>query len=235
MNEYTQHTYQTDNLILLQEYHTPQNEARQNEYLKCLETNIKNKYIKKIEIFIEPDTKPPIESSKINYNIVSDRPTFQDLFYFCNKTYPDQICMISNADIMFDNTLSFINQDNMKNKFIALTRRDHRGKEEPFASGGWCQDTWIFKCPVKIKGANFTMGIRGCDNRIAYLAHKSGMLVTNPSDQIKARHIHQSEYRTKIRCDAPIVLGRHLWVHPNNNINKPSILKICKRYESGEL
>lgn len=221
----------TDNLILLQEYHTPQNETRQNEYLKCLKRNIKNQYIKKIEIFIQADTKHPIESSKINYNIVSERPTFQDLFYFCNKTYSDQMCMISNADIMFDNTLGVINQDNMKNKFIALTRRKERGgKEVPFARGGWSQDTWIFKSPVKIEDANFTMGIMGCDNRIAYLAHKSGMLVTNPSDQIRAKHLHQSEYRTISKDDECRVLGQYLYVHPNNNINKPSIHEIIDDY-----
>lgn len=217
------------NLILLQEYYTSQNEARRDEYLKCLETNIKNKYIKKIEIFIEPDTKPPIESSKINYNIVSDRPTFQDLFYFCNKTYPDQICMISNADIMFDNTLGVIKKDDMKNKFIALTRRAERnGKEVRFARGGWSQDTWIFNSPVKIEGANFTMGRQGCDNRIAYLAHESGMLVTNPSDQIRAKHLHKSQHRN--RDDSSKVWGLYLYVQPNNNINSISIRKVIDNH-----
>jgi hypothetical protein len=213
-----------NNLILLIEYHVPQNKARHDEYLECLKKNIKNQYISKIEIFIEADTKPPIESSKINYNIVSVRPTFQNLFYFCNKTYPDQICIISNSDIIFDNTLGVLNQDNMKNKFLALSRRDD---SDSVVGGHYSQDVWVFKSPVKIESANFRMGILGCDNRISYLASKSGMMVTNPAYQIRAKHLHKSQYRTAER--ESIIPGPYLFVVPNNDINKRSIKRIINR------
>jgi hypothetical protein len=223
------------NIVLITEYHVPKDPQRHREYLHCLKQNITNQHIKKIELFVESDTKArfsgPFSSAKLNYNIKPSRPTFQDLFNFCNRSYPDQICMIANADITFDDTLGDINCDNIQGKFLALSRwEDPPDAQRPYrirpfgGKGGWSHDTWIFKTPVEIKHADFPMGKCGCDHAIAYLAHESGMLVTNPCWQIITHHKHRTGYRTK-SARWPSQPGPYLYVSGNKDINTPSQLR----------
>jgi hypothetical protein len=58
------------------------------------------------------------------------------------------------------------------------------------------QDTWIFKGGVnQVSGADFTMGIAGCDNAIAHLLEQHGYNVINPSRTIKTYHLHLTNIR----------------------------------------
>ena len=215
-------------MILLSEYFIPSNEERHREYLYCIESNSKNPNIEIIELFIESDNdKLPFESNKVNYNFVNERPTFSYLFEFCNEKYKGEICIISNLDIIFDQTLKHINNSNISNKFITLNRYDIKedGKLYPFRHNiGDSQDCWIFKSPININGADFTMGRLGCDNKIAYLAYESGMNVINPRGQIITRHLHNVEFRTISEDSENTVWGMHLLVLASKDINTPSLL-----------
>ena len=57
------------------------------------------------------------------------------------------------------------------------------------------------------------MGVPGCDNKITYVAHNSGMIVRNPSYTIKAIHVHANEWRDDERNKAQIK-GPYKWVIP---------------------
>jgi len=57
-----------------------------------------------------------------------------------------------------------------------------------------------------VEGANFTQGVPGCDNKIAYLLQEAGYVVTNPSTTIKTYHLHLSgirHYNAKYRVPRP--------------------------------
>ena len=66
----------------------------------------------------------------------------------------NQICIISNADIILDDTISVVKGADLDKVFLALTRG------EVFCENGeWCiapfdnassQDVWIFKSPIII-------------------------------------------------------------------------------------
>lgn len=142
-----------------------------------------------------------LELSPFIYIIpVSGRPTFADFFQVINKHLPDDsVVAIINSDIFFDETIALA-ENIGKNEVYALSRWDIQkdGRAIPFHRAD-SQDVWIFRTPVKeIKGADFSMGRAGCDNKIALLFEQAGYKVTNPCKSIHAFHLHLSGVRNYI-------------------------------------
>jgi hypothetical protein len=128
---------------------------------------------------------------------LNGRPTFTDFFHATSKFLED-VNVIANLDIYFDESIKlaqWITQDCV----YCLTRWEHRsgGEIQPFEKrhyghpGEWSQDAWI--CTgnkiLDIK-ADFTMGVGGCDNHLAYLLKEAGFKILNPSKEIRAIHKH---------------------------------------------
>lgn len=216
-------------MILLIEYFTPNDKNRDIEYITAISENLKVNEIEKIIVFISDDSKLELASNKINIVKLENRPTFKTLFQYCNDNYPNKLCCIANTDIIFDNTISII--DNIDNTFLALTRwdivRDNNKFIANFYNAPWrgvlttgqlSQDSWIFKTPIQIdERSNFLMGKPGCDNRIIQIYHELGYNIKNPSLQIITKHLHLSNYRTYNNRD--IIPGPYLLVTPSNDIN----------------
>lgn len=144
-----------------------------------------------------------IQRNVVNVNIAyfglgnQDRMTYQDFFDEINeRTSDDDINVISNIDIYFDETITNLNKIDAK-QFVALSRQELRkdGTSYPLNVyvAKWCQDVWAWRGKVRISGANFCLGVWGCDNRIAYEAAIAGYSVINPSQVIMAYHNHSSE------------------------------------------
>ena len=76
------------------------------------------------------------------------------------------------------------------------------------------QDAWIFRGPIKNVSADFTAGIRGCDNRLAAELHKAGYRVSNPSRAIRAFHLHRSGVRHYGHAPADAVPPPYLLIDP---------------------
>ncbi len=217
---------------LLIEYFKSTNKNRDIEYKTCISENTKNSIIERIIIFISDDSQLDIESDKITIIRMDNRPTFNYLFQYCNENLNGDICIISNTDIFFDDTLSILKSVDISNDFISLTRWDLIFKDEkwyiefynhlfrggPATTGMLSQDSWIFKSPIKIDSrSSFLMGKPGCDNRIVQIYHENGYNVKNPSMQIISKHLHISNYRTYNHTD--MIIGPYLLVQPTNNIN----------------
>lgn len=128
---------------------------------------------------------------------IQPRPTFNDYFKVtCNNFGKDDIFVIANSDIFFDETLLLANQIK-HGEVYALTRYDIKRGQARFFDRPDSQDVWIFRGGINpIEGADFHLGVGGCDNRIAYLLNKAGYKVTNPSLSIKTYHLHESGIRT---------------------------------------
>jgi hypothetical protein len=143
------------------------------------------------------------------FNIVqlNGRPTFKDFFNDVNKiTHPNDINIIANSDIYFFelNYDYFTALDH--DTCYALSRWDVQqdGSAVHYNNPG-SQDTWIFRGAIKmVEGANFTQGVAGCDNKIAYLLQQAGYKVINPSLTIKTYHLHNSGSRNYLRNGKPL-------------------------------
>jgi len=221
-------------LKLIIEYYTPKNEHRDKEYLFCIEKNIESKLFDEIHVFIEEGSELPENLSK-DINIHLDkRKTFQDLFDYCNTYFPNEICIISNTDIIFDDTVNYINDNNIEDRFLCLTRWDvlqdgnMRFFDNQSGIAYFSQDSWIFKTPIPIIDADFFMGKPGCDNKLAYIASQAKMDVRNPSKAIITKHIHTSNYRTYTSCSKDTVPSPWMGIEPTNNINRESQKRMLK-------
>lgn len=219
-------------MILLTEYFTSSNPNRDLEYKTCIRENLNCGSLDKIIIFISDEySKLDFDSDKIKIVKNTERPTFKYLFEWANSNYPNQICIIGNTDIIFDDTLQFLKVSDLKNKFIALTRWDIIPKDNQLylqyynlpwrgdvTTGMLSQDSWIFETPIKVDDrSNFLMGKPGCDNRIVQIYHEIGYDVKNPSKKIITKHLHASNYRTYEQKDT--ILGPYLLIAPTDDIN----------------
>lgn len=205
------------NLII--NYYTDKNDARNQELKFCVSENLKNEYIDNIVLILSENdynqfknTFPP--SQKIIPIITEIRPTYNDYFRIMRKLFDSEnnINIISNLDIIIPKE-SLIQSKNgkcindyltNKSTCLALTRWDIIGAD---TTGTWnnniqlfdtpdSQDTWVFLGGVnQITGADFTLGLAGCDNSIAHLLEVSGYNVLNPSRTIKTYHFHLTNIR----------------------------------------
>lgn len=219
-------------MILLTEYFTSSNANRDFEYKTCIRENLNCGSLDKIIIFISDDTSQlGFEHEKLEIIKLNERPTFKFLFEWANHNYLDKVCIIGNTDIIFDDSLKTLSENDLDNKFIALTRWDIIPKDKQLyvqfynlpwrgdiTTGMLSQDSWIFKTPIKVDDrSNFLMGKPGCDNRIVQIYHELGYDVKNPSKKVITKHLHDSNYRTYNQSD--MILGPYLLVQPTDDVD----------------
>lgn len=168
--------YRLKSINLFVQVYKSQDPKRQFELDECLRINREGKLFDRI-----------IE--------ITDRLTFREMFNL-SKQYTEDINIFANSDIYFDETIRY-SRFIPENDCWTLSRWD--------ISGGMCilfdrkdsQDAWIFSGPVKELGySDFNFGVAGCDNRIAYELRQAGYRVKNPSKDVHAIHLHESNYRT---------------------------------------
>lgn len=176
-------------------YYRDKHPHRDQELQNGLRRNLENPYIKRV--FLMMDFVMPFpDHDKIEPVYMASRPTYAEIFDCVREnSVAGEVCIIANSDIYFDSSIGHcLTMD--ANACYALSRWDMKGNTPvPFLRSD-SQDAWIFRAPVKdVKNCNFTMGVPGCDNRIAYELLSAGYHVTNPSKTIKAYHLHETGIR----------------------------------------
>lgn len=177
-------------------YYIERNVVRQKELSNALLFNVQNKFIDNVFLVSEHIVKY-VKGGKIIKYPVKNRPSYND-FFKLTEQYPDDINIIANSDIYFDEKgIELLIKYSWKEKEIfALTRWESPVK---FYGYDFSQDCWIKKGKIdKIEGGIINLGVPGCDGKIAYLLSEAGYEVRNPSLSIKAYHNHKSEIRNYI-------------------------------------
>ena len=174
--------------------------ARQKELDYCLEQNRNHPLIDQVYTF-------------------EHRFTYND-FFQNTVNHPNDINILANGDIYFDETLDLI-QGIKERECYALTRWEKvdgvsvsfksRNQYNKQAKPEYSQDVWIFRGSVSGVDGDFHLGRAGCDNRIAALLMSSGYIVTNPSLDIKAIHVHAEQDRNYTMPQR--VLPPYKWVY----------------------
>lgn len=177
-------------------YYSDPDEKRYQELETCLLNNFSNILIKNLFLITDLLVQLPGRQGKLIIIPHKGRPTFKDYFNFINNnTYFDEINILANSDIYFPSEPWPILPNH--NQCFALTRWDilPDGSEKFYNNSG-SQDTWVFRGPIKqVKGADYTQGVAGCDNKIAWDLERAGYRVSNPSLTIKTYHLHNSGVR----------------------------------------
>ena len=197
------------NLVI--EYYISGNSERQEELDHCLQHNLNNAHIDQVYLFYDKN-ECNHQHEKITSVKVSGRLHYSDFFRFIkNGEFNSQeIFILANSDIHFDDSLGTLKGHDLSGKAICLTRYEndilHKHPHES-------QDTWIINAgnipDGLILDSMFTLGVPGCDNRIAYLLNKHRFTPCNPCKDIKSYHKHASSFRTygvTDKVDGPYLL-----------------------------
>lgn len=195
-----------DMFVLIITLYNETNQERCNEYITCLERNLKHPLIKKIHVLY--DTSKDVEhktalldfihKKEVAVSYISGRPTYQNCFDVANTMHSNAKIIVSNGDIYFNNTLFRLQNYDLTGKFLALTRwetnKDNTLRPQIGTNGQPLfnsQDCWIFMSPIRPFGkTNVQLGMLGCDGTIAKQAVLSGMKVINPCLTIQCCHLH---------------------------------------------
>lgn len=204
------------------------NDQRWRDYIYCISQNLQNKLIDSIFIAIEIDDNNQEHlskykeirslSKKIFVHKIKNRPTFEELFKFCNQTKGKWI--ISNADIYFpktntDKLFLLLEKDYNKECFV-LTRYNIFDEMKQKMQGidlaydglnlitmhgnnrseGSSVDSWIFEAPFDFSEVNFDiqLGQPQCDGMMNYQLSKIRK-VTNPCLSVISIHKHKGWYQ----------------------------------------
>jgi hypothetical protein len=208
----------------------PPTPARLAEFCAVLYQNVINKFITKIDLFVEDarlETCPWAEAvrlrelwgdPKVEVLHTHKRHTYQELIDYANQNIKN-LAMVSNCDIHYDGTLELLQKIDFTKYAVCLSKIEildgHGGLFHLTpAMHGYSQDTWIFQPPIKkMSNANFFMGIQRCDNRIAYEFQNINLRPINPANDIYSYHCHLTGVRT-YRRDIDCVPGPTLFVSP---------------------
>ena len=190
---------------LLTTYYEAKNPERQAEYDFCINKN-KVADFDQIYILVENNKEKESASDKFGVEVINigRRPTFRDFFvFYSNEEFADSINVVANTDIFFLNMQEVdanIHRLQKGKSCFALTRYDfHLNRPSHLYDYPDSQDTWIFNGNEKlldVQNIDFTMGLAGCDNRLAYELQQVGFEVLNPSKTIKTFHYHDVPLRT---------------------------------------
>lgn len=187
--------------ILFTSFYQDRNPIRHKELEHCIRMNVNNAEIDKIIVVLEgrKEDFPVLNYSDRIEVIEAQRPTFNQFFKLANALCgPDDIAIISNTDIYFDTSLKELDRIAWQSPTCVALSRWHynEGGNIVLHNEKFSQDVWIFKGPIRqMQWADFYMGIRGCDNRIAYEILTAGYHVINPAQSIRCIHYHMSESR----------------------------------------
>jgi hypothetical protein len=170
-------------------YYEDKNPARKKEIDLCLRKNLDNPLLNVVIL----------ECAK--------KPSYQFFFDQINRlSEPEDINIIANSDIFFDQTISLTSH--LGRKQIYTLSRWECPRNNPDNATLYdrqdSQDTWIVRGKIEGVYGDFTLGTRGCDNRIAHEFQAAHYVVSNPSQSIKSYHVHASNVRNYTLRDAAV-------------------------------
>ncbi|MEL7444434.1 MAG: exostosin family protein [Pseudomonadota bacterium] len=190
------------------------NEERQAEFDECLAGNIANPYISQITIFVDDAHAPNIQADKLRIVDISRRLTYKDWLEFSVSQPERTISVLSNTDILFDDTIAkLIAVFRKPNRFVALSRHERLDqclKQHPDPK--WSQDVWAIDTSCRIsaefaKSVDFPLGVPRCDNKLVYEAAVHGWDIVNPFPTIRAIHLHESQVRNYHKTSDRTLIG----------------------------
>jgi len=199
-------------------YYISLNKERQDEIDYCFRKNLDNLLIDKIYVFVSKKINFPFGSGDGRIQLIDlERPKYSDILHYFNSRdeFKESYNVISNSDIYFDYSISFLDRIDMNNTCVVLNRWNIKKDENPSHSDKIkSQDVWIFKGHTKKEleaSSNFYMGKKACDCVFLNKLYKTGYRSVCPSYDIKAYHLHLSNYRTW-KDGNDDILGKRMYI-----------------------
>ncbi len=197
-------------ITLLTTYYPEPNIKRNQELVDTITNNFNGGFFDKLVLIVEGEaTEPPASVAWADIHHQPTRPTFADLFKFCN----DGANVIANTDIIFDASIRLAEKIG-EDEAWCLSRWWSPRNIEPISN-----DVWVFRgpCRVPAEKATYWMGRPKCDNRLTYELQRTYKKVINPAISVKCLHNHASEVRN------------YSWTDPAHRVpgRNAGIVSIC--------
>lgn len=117
------------NFVLITMLYNEKNVVRLQEYITCMEKNLAHPLIDTIHVLYD-STNDDQENMMLNYllekdvviDFINGRASYARCFDLANTLYYGRKIILTNADIYFNNTLYALQDYDLTNKFLALTR-----------------------------------------------------------------------------------------------------------------
>ncbi len=171
-------------MILITQFWNFENPERKQEVYDCLLRNARNRYINKIYVFSEDNSYIKFQHNKIVPLKANHRLSYFEMFKVVNQNFRNQVCIVSNADIYFDESIVKANHINYKNRIIALSSYDNQTKVIEDLS----VDSWILKS-ITIPYSEYKIGTSHDDLRLIKSLSEYEIDIINPSKEIMSYHI----------------------------------------------
>jgi len=196
-------------VILVTQYYEPKNKERLIEIKDTLINNNYNNIIDEIHLFVEKDYNLDFlnDISKITIIKTHKRLSYKMVFDYTNNMNNNNIILLANSDIYFNETLKRIHYLNYDNTFYALTIHEIIDGTLSKKNNDWgSQDVWIWKPPINIKKTynntdyfdqedGIILGMGACDHRILKIMEDNGYNIRNVCRKIICIHNHKNDYR----------------------------------------
>jgi len=194
-------------VTLYYNYYRERNLFRRLEIDYCLSRNVANAAVSRLLVLSKDP--PPISDNKMEAVPTSSaRPTLAQIFQIIGEqSGKDDYNVVINADCFLatDDPNAFAQLGHgvawcigryeipRMNPLLPWTTR-----RRPFSQlRDDSQDCWIIRGkPARGMWLDFSLGLPGCDNRLAYELHKAGYVVENPIDRISVFHFHSQTVRS---------------------------------------
>jgi hypothetical protein len=209
------------------QYFKHKKDDRRKELDYCTKHNIKNPAIDKVYILLEneEDKQDWMINPKVVVTNFGKRMTFRNFVEYSNSVDSNDVHIVTNLDMFFDNDLIKLKENNIDNHLVTLTRWniDVTTKKANFFNVNCSQDTWIWKGVVDLSkfDLDYFFGTPGIDNAVCGEFHETGYKVINPSLDLKSYHLHQDT--TRGYTDDDVVRKRLYLLYPTKDWNQSQI------------
>ena len=211
------------------------NSARLAEHFECLRRNSECAAIAEVCIFSEQCNHLVPNVSRIISRHVDSRPTYSQFLDWINElASPDDLSIIANTDIWFDDSIRMIDGFDFGDRTILVVSRwdvQHDGSVRLFDRGD-SQDVWIIRGKAGNVRGDFPLGVLECDDKIAWEFQEAGYRVVNPALSARTYHLHLTGYRSYEIAPAPDygIRPPYLHVEPDNLFGPLTAWKMKKEY-----
>lgn len=207
--------------------------AREIEYRKALDCNLENPNISEVLLLKESGSFSIPNHEKLCIRTIDQRPNYSHFIGWLDEIVEaDDISIIANTDIYFDETLAAVTHTLQADECYALSRYDVQpdGSSILFDRND-SQDAWIFRGPIREELlADFPLGVPRCDNRFLYELQNAGYCVKNPAFSIRAHHLHAGMRTEYGRSGENFVDPPYGYRFPHNLLSAPSTIWHNLRY-----
>ncbi len=213
-------------MILLTTFNEHSNIKRFEEYIYVIKENLQNFLFDQIVLFSETchikeillENFSDLEKVKIVYT--DSRPKYSSFINYANDYCSGNICTIANGDILFDDSINYLNDIDLSNLVVCLTRYNRTKDGWKIVNKYGSYDSWIYKSPLTISDIDIYLGIKGCDTFFVQKIIENNYNVVNPARKIISKHIHEYDGRNDdLHTSEPY---SNYWKHPEYN---PSLVR----------